>query len=466
MRYGFVLDQTRCIGCHACTVACKAENDVPLGVFRTWVQHIETGTFPDPQSVGMATPGMIAYQRYNALLMLMAGMKDGQLQNAAPIGGMAAVMIYQGGDPYGRARYNPVSLRAIAMDKLRERLLGLMFVPDAPIAPGQRPTLAEVLAGKVKGRLHDAYRQSWVASPETEYVAAGTAPLRARVEDLQAMVDAPRAAVDVKGKPIPTASSGLDDAEREMLRARDLLDAQGRITPAVVSRESVDAPEKIFTPERWDALYGVPRGEVTIEHVQHSFYMAANYGFQILNGNFAAAIDDYELKQWFMNDLATYRIYVSWLWSLVHHQAPITRDGAFQRWALTEDGVVLGPSPEKVPAGTRFTRETFRKVWDYHYEWTRAFFAEQDRRGEPARFDRSKAGVIMDLLERQLLSSRYIQHSARALFVMGQATPEERGQILDAVFDLSREEIQKRVGAGTMKPSALAAHDYVNDVFA
>lgn len=46
MQLGFVLDQTRCIGCHACTVACKQENDVPLGVFRTWVKYVESGTFP------------------------------------------------------------------------------------------------------------------------------------------------------------------------------------------------------------------------------------------------------------------------------------------------------------------------------------------------------------------------------------------------------------------------------------
>ena len=44
---GFLLDSDSCIGCHACTVACKSEHDVPLGVNRTWVKYIETGTFPD-----------------------------------------------------------------------------------------------------------------------------------------------------------------------------------------------------------------------------------------------------------------------------------------------------------------------------------------------------------------------------------------------------------------------------------
>src|SRR5262245_28444725 len=47
MRYGFVIDQRRCIGCHACTVACKEENRVPLGAFRTWVKYIERGVFPN-----------------------------------------------------------------------------------------------------------------------------------------------------------------------------------------------------------------------------------------------------------------------------------------------------------------------------------------------------------------------------------------------------------------------------------
>ena len=46
-RYGFLIDQDTCIGCHACTTACKSEHDVPLGVNRTWVKYIEKGTFPN-----------------------------------------------------------------------------------------------------------------------------------------------------------------------------------------------------------------------------------------------------------------------------------------------------------------------------------------------------------------------------------------------------------------------------------
>ena len=401
------------------------------------------GVYPDPQSIGMASPNMIAYQRYNALVMLMAGMKNGELTHAAPIGGMAAVMIYPAGDPYGRSRYNPLALRAMAIDKLRERLLGLI---------------------EVRGTLYDAYRQSWVASPEPAYVAAGNAPLRASLDELQAMIDAPIQTVEVKGKPVPTAASGLVDAERAVLHSRGVLDANGRIAPWVLADDSLDAPEKLLTGDLWERIYGIPEGDVTIERVQHAFYMAANYGFQILNGNFAAAIDDYELSLRFMNDLATYRIDVSWLWTLLRHQAVITRDGHVKRPARTEDGVVPATNTFAVTAGTRMTKELFHRVWDAHNEWTTAFFDELDRRGDPGRFDRGKAPIIMEILRRQLLSSRYIQHSARVLFVVAQAHAAERAQILDAIFDLSRPEVAAHVQADSMPRAALAAHDYVHDV--
>jgi malate synthase len=422
------------------------------------------GVFPDPQTVGMAAPNMIAYQRYNALMMLMAGLKHGEFTQGAPIGGMAAVMIYQPSDVYGRSRYNPVAMRAIVIDKLRERLLGLMFVPDDAKQADRSITLDDILAGRVKGKLYDAYRQSWVASPEADYVAAGNRPLQSPIAELQALLDAPRGTVDANGTAVPTVTSGLADSERALLQSRGLLNALGKITPAILVKQTMDTPEKLLAPILWDAIYGVPKGDITIEHIQHAFYMAANYGFQILNGNFAAAIDDYELKQRFMNDLATYRIDVSWLWTLVQHQAVITKDGYFQRSALSEDGVVLAPTTGQVKAGTRFSRELFDKAFEYHNEWTAEFFAELDRRGDPGRFDRSKAGIIMELLKRQLLSPRYIQHSARVLFILAQAGDAEREQILHAIFDLSREEIVKAVEAGKMNRSALATHDYVYDI--
>jgi Fe-S-cluster-containing dehydrogenase component len=46
VRWLKVLDQTKCIGCHACTTACKSENEVPLGVTRTYVKSVDVGSFP------------------------------------------------------------------------------------------------------------------------------------------------------------------------------------------------------------------------------------------------------------------------------------------------------------------------------------------------------------------------------------------------------------------------------------
>ena len=48
---------------------------------------------------------------------------------------------------------------------------------------------------------------------------------------------------------------------------------------------------------------------------------------------------------------------------------------------------------------------------------------------------------------------------------MGKANQQERAQILDAVFDLSRDEVVSRVYAGKMDKVALAAHDYIFDIF-
>ncbi len=48
MQLGFYFDQTRCIGCHTCTVACKDWHDVPPGP-SSWIRvhEIESGKFPN-----------------------------------------------------------------------------------------------------------------------------------------------------------------------------------------------------------------------------------------------------------------------------------------------------------------------------------------------------------------------------------------------------------------------------------
>jgi tetrathionate reductase subunit B len=46
-RLAMVIDLRRCFGCHGCSVACKAQNDVPLGVWRSTVITTEKGKYPN-----------------------------------------------------------------------------------------------------------------------------------------------------------------------------------------------------------------------------------------------------------------------------------------------------------------------------------------------------------------------------------------------------------------------------------
>ncbi len=46
-RYGMLIDTRRCVGCHACSVSCRSENNVPEGKHRSWVEYTEKGTFPN-----------------------------------------------------------------------------------------------------------------------------------------------------------------------------------------------------------------------------------------------------------------------------------------------------------------------------------------------------------------------------------------------------------------------------------
>lgn len=55
VQWAKVIDHTRCIGCHACTTACKSENLVPLSVTRTYVKHVDIGVFPQARRAHQVT---------------------------------------------------------------------------------------------------------------------------------------------------------------------------------------------------------------------------------------------------------------------------------------------------------------------------------------------------------------------------------------------------------------------------
>ena len=47
MTYGMLIDQKKCVGCNACSVACKEAHGTPPGMRRSHVEREIEGTFPD-----------------------------------------------------------------------------------------------------------------------------------------------------------------------------------------------------------------------------------------------------------------------------------------------------------------------------------------------------------------------------------------------------------------------------------
>ncbi len=366
--------------------------------------------FPDPHTVGMTDASMTEYTRRNALLTLLV--------NGFPIGGMSAVMKSKDAPK----EINDKAVRSIWFDKLRERLTGLFFID---------------------GEMYDTYRQSWVATTEEEYVRAGAEPLQADYKDL------------------PDLIKRLDDTERSRLVSLGLINLDGDIIPYGVNVGRM--AEDLFSNAAWNSLFQVPEGQKTETGLRYAIYMASEYMFQILNGNFAAAIDDPLTGNRLMNDLATFEIFWHWLYTMKTHGTALTHDGAGIQEGDAWNSLGYVPSEAFTRAGDPAAPELFKALLAERRAAVSNYFAAHPENSQG--FDRSLADVTMDLLERMLDNPEWITYGSRILYSVIEKSPEEREQIFDAVLSSSREETAEKVLNGEWSPAALEARDYVYDHF-
>ena len=366
-------------------------------------RHNPKMVIPDPHTIGMTEPSMSYYTRRNALLALVAG--------GMPIGGMAAVM------QNPRAPENDAkALRNIWFDKLLERLTGLF---------------------SINGKLHDTYRQSWVATVARDYVDAGREPLVTDAKDLQKVVD----------KVTPD--------ERKRLENLGLLKG-GKIQPLELSELDITV-DKLFSQEAWDRLLARPQGPTTEDGMRYAMYMATEFMYQQLLGNNAAAIDDPLTGLRFMNDLATYEIFWHFLYLTVFHGVELTADGRMSK------------------KGDRVTPELFLKLIDERRATVKELFKKLN-----VTYETTNAELVLTILRRQVVETtpdgkhrpqpRWIKYGSRVLLSIIEEQEADRAEILDGIFgnreDLVANVANARDTAGRRRAEkALRAYDFVYDIY-
>jgi malate synthase len=350
-------------------------------------RHDSTMVIPDPNTVTMTEPSLTYYTMRNALLALLA---DGM-----PIGGMAAQMQ----NPQAPEN-DPKALRDIWFDKLRERLTGLF---------------------RINGKVHDTYRQSWVATITPSYVEAGRESLVTDLDDLQKVVDK------------------LTPDETRRLESLGLL-KDGRIAPLELS-ESDLTPDKLFSEDARKKLLSRPQGPTTEDGLRYAMYMSTEFMYQQLLGNNAAAIYDPRTGLRFMNDLATYEIFWHFLYLTVFHGVELTADGKYSK------------------KGDRVTPELFMKLLDERRETVKELFKKLGRN-----YESSNAELVLDILKRQVVEARdgklvpqprWIKYGSRVLLAIIEEQEPDRSAILDAIFAGTRRDLSGK---------ALRAYDFVYDV--
>ncbi len=58
MRYGMVIDLKKCVGCNACTIACRSQNGTPAGINFNKTKKYEVGRYPTAKMKSLPMPCM------------------------------------------------------------------------------------------------------------------------------------------------------------------------------------------------------------------------------------------------------------------------------------------------------------------------------------------------------------------------------------------------------------------------
>ena len=235
MRYGFVIDQRRCIGCHACTVACKEENQVPLGVNRTWVKYIEKGTFPDTRRYFSVmrcnhcdNPPCVTICPTVALYRRSDGIVD--FDGARCIGCKSCMQAC----PYDALYIDPETQTAAKCHYCAHRVeVGLepacvIVCPVQAIVPGDLDDPGSTIARLVASQQTQVRKPEQGTQPKLFYLGAEEAAL---TPDMQAQpasyVFSQRGAIPVPGQPgmpYPAAAAGGGESVDLLHMARTVYD--------------------------------------------------------------------------------------------------------------------------------------------------------------------------------------------------------------------------------------------------
>ncbi len=365
-------------------------------------RHDADMVIPDPNTVTMTEPSLTYYTMRNALLALLAG--------GMPIGGMAAQM-QNPGAPENDAK----ALRDIWFDKLRERLTGLF---------------------NINGKMHDTYRQSWVATVAPAYVEAGREPLVTEADQLQTVVDK------------------LRPDEQKRLEDLGLLKG-GQIAPMELSEADLTV-DKLFSEAARKKLLSRPQGPTTEDGLRYAMYMSTEFMYQQLLGNNAAAIYDPRTGLRFMNDLATYEIFWHFLYLTVFHHVELTADGKYSK------------------KGDRVTPELFLKLLDERRDTVKELFAKLG-----TVYEKTNAELVLSILRRQVIETkadsrpvpqpRWIKYGSRVLLSIIEEAEPARSAILAGIFGDREDLVEKLEQSHDPTSRALAervlkAHDFVYDV--